>query len=108
MNVQIERRANIRQIGDGLVVVINGKGNSLVNISVDGVCFQSHKLEIGDTIQAKIARLVDLSDCVDTQLTVVNVRGSVVHAKFYNTMTLMRYIISHISEITGVKSSYFK
>ena len=103
-----ERRNHPRRVGQGLVVMIEGRGFPLVNISISGVSFQSTAFKTGDEVTVIIAQLMNPKESVETRLKVVNVQGSIVHGEFFSTMRLMRYIVLHMADVTGYEPEYFK
>ena len=92
-----ERRRVARQHGQGLAVLMNDQVHTVVDISVDGVAFQCRSLTVGEQIKIRVARLTDLEDGVDARATVREVTGSVVHAEFHGTLTLIRYVLGKLA-----------
>ena len=103
-----ERRHHIRKVGDGLVVLIDDQVYPVLDISVSGMSFQASHVAVGDRIKLKIAQLTNMKACIDGELTVRAVNGTVARGEFFATMPLMRYIISHIGNVTGGEPSHFK
>ena len=103
-----ERRRHPRKIGDGLIVIIGGHGHSLVDISIGGLSFQSNGYKKGDRIRLKLARLTDMTDCVNCKITVVETTDVVTRVKFRADIRVMSYIVRHIGEVTGVSPFYFR
>ncbi|WP_245651099.1 PilZ domain-containing protein [Paramagnetospirillum marisnigri] len=97
-----------RKVGQGLVVLINGKVHPVIDISTAGVSYQAANHKIGATVALTIARLSDISDCIDAKITVISKDETVTRAEFKPTMPLLRYIISHIGEATRAVPAYFR
>ena len=102
-----ERRHYIRKMGDGLVVLIDGKVFPLIDISVTGVSFQATGYSVGQSLSIKLAKLTSMADGVDGEITVVAITDTISRAKFYPTMRLMRFIIRQLSEFSGIAPRYF-
>ena len=103
-----ERRQHPRKMGEGLIVLIGGHGHPLVDISIGGLSFQSNSYKTGDQIRLKLARLIDMTDCVECKITVVAVSETITRGQLHETMAAMSYIVRHIGEVTGVSPSYFR
>lgn len=103
-----ERRQHGRKVGDGLIVLINGKTHPIIDISVAGVAFQAQGYRIGDRIRLSLAALRALDDAVEASVTIRAAGNGVVRCEFIPTAKLMRYIITHIGEITGQQPAYFR
>ena len=109
MNVQIaERRKTSRKPGDGLIAIIDEKTFPLVDITIYGISFQGKGFREGDEFSIKIAKQNDTNDFIEAKFSVKSNDGKIIRGKFYPTITIMRYIINHLSDISGVKSHYFK
>ncbi len=103
-----ERRRHVRRVGEGLIVLIDGRGYSIVDISIAGLSFQTSGHRVGERVALKIARLTDLNDGVEGRITVVDSSDAVTRGQFLPTARLMHYIVGHIAEATGVSPAYFK
>jgi hypothetical protein len=108
MNKQQERRQHIRKIGQGLVVLIDGRVHPVVDISTAGISFQAAGLKIGDRLKLKIAQLADISDCIGGVITIKSVNDTTTRGEFLPTVPLMRFIIAHMGEATGTVPAYFR
>ncbi|CCG41855.1 hypothetical protein [Magnetospirillum molischianum] len=108
MDESEERRSHIRKVGQGLVVVIDRRIFPIVNISTAGLGFQATGYKVGDLVPIKIAKMLDLSTCVDATITVKSAEETITRGEFLPTMPLLRYIIDHIGEVTGVEPAYFR
>jgi hypothetical protein len=108
MSSQQERRKIVRKIGQGLVVLIDDKALPVIDISTGGVAFQTLGQVLTGTVHARIARLADITDCVDAKIAVKLSDRTTTRGEFLPTMALLRYIIGHIGEATGTEPSYFK
>lgn len=103
-----ERRKTARKPGEGLVVIIAGKTLPILDITIYGVSFQGTGYKEDEEVSLKIAKLEDANDSVDVKFRVKSNDGTIVRGKFYPKISIMRYIINHLSDISGVKSQYFK
>ncbi|WP_242442732.1 PilZ domain-containing protein [Magnetospirillum sp. 15-1] len=103
-----ERRQHVRKMGDGLAVLINGKVFPVVDISVSGVSFQGSGHRPGDSIRLTVAALRSLDDSVEALVTIKATEGGIVRGEFAPTAKLMRYIITHLGEVTGAQPAYFR
>ena len=103
-----DRRRLVRKIGQGLVVLIDGRAHPVVDISTAGISFQFSGPKIGAKLSLKIARLADLADCIDGVITIKSASENTLRGEFHPTVPLLRYIISHIGEATGTKPAYFR
>ena len=105
-----ERRGHARKIGDGLIVVIEGRCYPLIDISVGGLSFQANGLDTDKNalLSFKLARLQDMNDAADGKIRVVDSDEAATRGEFIATISLMGYIIRHIGEVTGVTPFYFK
>lgn len=103
-----DRRRHLRKIGQGLVVLLDGRAHPVIDISTAGVSFQSSGHKVGAKITLRIARLADISDCVDGIITIKSVSDTTTRGEFQPTMPLLRYIIRHIGEATGTEPAYFR
>lgn len=102
-----ERRRHIRKVGEGLVVVINDRVFPLIDISIAGLSFQCTEYKVGDVLTLNIAEMADMSQTVESRITVIAANGTVTRGRFYPTMRLMRFIVHHFSDATGVAPRYF-
>ncbi|MTJ82461.1 MAG: PilZ domain-containing protein [Telmatospirillum sp.] len=91
-----------RKAGDGLVVLIEGRCYPLVTISVNGLSFQATGHHKGELLTLKLAQLFDMRNCVEGRIRVVDAKETTTVGEFVVTMDLMRYIIRHMSAISGV------
>lgn len=103
-----ERRRLSRKVGQGLVLLIDGRAHPVVDISTAGVSFQSGRHKVGEKVRFKIAQLSDISDCIGGTITIKSVGETTVRGEFLPTMPLLRYIIRHIGEATGTEPAYFR
>lgn len=103
-----ERRQHGRKVGEGLIVLIDGKTHPIVDISVAGVAFQAQGHKAGDRIRLSLATLRALTDAVEANATVRAAGNGVVRCEFIPTAKLMRYIVAHIGEVTGQQPAYFR
>lgn len=103
-----DRRRQLRKIGQGLVVLIDGRAHPVVDISTAGISFQSVGHKAGAKVSLKIAQLTNISDCIDGIITVKSVSDTTTRGEFHPTMPLLRYIIRHIGETTGAEPAYFR
>ena len=108
MALDTDRRRTARRIGQGLVVLIDGRAHPVVDISTAGISFQSTGHKVGGKLGLKIARLANISDCVDGVITVKSSGDTTTRGEFQPTMPLLRYIIGHIGEATGTVPAYFR
>lgn len=109
MTVQpTERRHFTRKIGDGLVVIVDGRVYPVVNISVSGISFQGTGFSADTVIRMSLATLHALEDCVEAQLAIKVAEAGMVRGEFLPTTRLMRYIVAHMGEVTGTKPAYFR
>ncbi len=103
-----ERRQHVRKMGDGLAVLINGKVFPVIDISVSGISFQGSGHWPGDRLRLTVAALHALDDSVEALVTIKATESGVVRAEFAPTAKLMRYIITHLGEVTGAEPAYFR
>ena len=108
MNQHHERRQHSRRIGHGLVVLIDNRSHPVIDISVEGVKYQGNGSHVGATVSLKLARLDDMKDCVEGRVEVVDIDYATTRGRFIPTVGLLRYIIGHISKVTGSDPTYFK
>lgn len=101
------RHNPIRRIGQGLVVVIERRIYPIVSISTAGLGFQATGYKVGDHVRMKIAKMLDLNTGVEATLAVTSAEETITRGEFLPTIPLLRYIIDHIGEVTGVEPSYF-
>jgi len=101
-----ERRRHIRYLGQGMVVVIEGQGYPVIDISTSGIHFQGGSFELGAVVPLKLMRLKGKQDSVDGSI-IVKAVGTTTRGEFRPTMPLLRFIIRHLSEVTGVRATYF-
>ena len=90
------------------MVLIDSRVFPLINISVTGLSFQASGYRVGERITLKVAKFLNMKDCIQADIFVKVSTDTVTRAEFYSTMPLMRYIIRHISEVTGTPATYFK
>jgi len=102
------RRGPIRKIGQGLVVVIERRIFPLVSITTAGLVFQATGYKVGDQVALKIAKMLDLTACVEATIRVTSAEETITRGEFQPTMALLHYIIDHIGEVTGVEPAYFR
>jgi len=102
-----ERRRHIRRIGQGLVVVIGQRLHPIIDISITGVAFQTGGGAPGDQMTIRLAKMTDPLHGITATITVVEVTETVTRAEFQPTIALLRFIIGHISEVTGASPIYF-
>lgn len=98
----------IRKIGQGLVVVIDRRIYPIVTLSTAGLGFQATGYKVGEQIRMKITKMLDLNGGVDATLSVTSAEETITRGEFLPTIPLLRYIIDHIGEVTGVEPSYFR
>ena len=103
-----DRRQHVRKMGDGLAVLIDGKVFPVSDISVSGVSFQGTGHKPGDRIRLSVVALRALDDNVEAAVTVKVIDGGMVRGEFAPTAKLMRYIITHLGEVTGSQPAYFR
>lgn len=103
-----ERRQHGRKVGDGLIVLLDGKTYPVIDISVAGVAFQARGHREGDRIRLSLATLGSLEDSIEANATVRAAADGVVRCEFIPTARLMRYIVGHIGEVTGQQPAYFR
>jgi len=103
-----DRRHQIRKIGQGLVVVIDRRIFPLVTISTAGLAFQATGYKVGESVAIKIAKMLDLNCSVDATITVSSAEETITRGEFLPTMPLLRYVIDHIGDVTGVEPAYFR
>ncbi|MDO8605423.1 MAG: PilZ domain-containing protein [Phaeospirillum sp.] len=103
-----DRRNHIRKVGQGLVVLIDGRVHPVVDISIAGISFQAAGHTVGTKVSLKIARISDINDCIGGTITIKSAGDTTTRGEFLPTMPLLRYIIGHIGEATGTKPAYFK
>jgi len=103
-----ERRQHPRCMGEGLIVLIGGRGYPLVDISISGLSFQGGGFGVGDRVTVKVAKLFKMAECVEGVITVISAEETVTRGEFEPTLVVMGYIVRHMSEVTGVKPNYFK
>lgn len=108
MAQETDRRQTIRRIGQGLVALIDGHVHPVIDISTAGLSFQSAGHAVNDRLHLRIARVTDMSDCIDGTITVKSVGETVTRGEFQPTMPLLRYIIGHMGEATGTAPAYFR
>jgi hypothetical protein len=103
-----ERRQHVRKMGDGLAVLIDGKVFPVSDISISGVSFQGSGHKLGDRIRLSVVALRALEDKVEATVTIKVVNGGIIRGEFAPTTKLMRFIISHLGEVTGSQPAYFR
>jgi hypothetical protein len=108
MNQIKDRRHLVRKVGQGLVILIQDRAHTVVDISTAGVSFQTSGHQAGNTIPVKLARLIDINDCIEAKITVISAEESITRCEFKPTMPLLRYIIRHIGEATNTDPAYFR
>ena len=101
-----ERRINPRLAGHGLVMMIGRRVFPIANISITGLGFQGSGYRENEVLTVQIARINALEDCVPAVITVRSVQETMVRGEFHPTLPLMRYIIAHLSEVTGADPTY--
>jgi hypothetical protein len=104
-----ERRRHIRYIGQHLLIVINGKAHPIMDISIGGVSFQGTGFTVGDPLSLTLVSAFANKDVMPGIGEVRAISGSKVHVKFVRpTLPLLRYIIAHIAEVTGIEPHLLK
>lgn len=98
----------IRKIGQGLVVLIDGRSYPVIDISTIGITFQAVGHKVGAAVRLKIAQLANISDCIDGVITVKSSGDTTTRGEFRPTIPLMRYIIGHMGEATATEPAYFR
>jgi hypothetical protein len=102
-----ERRRHIRKIGQGLVMLIDGRVYPIVDISTAGISFQAGDQVIGAVIDLKLAAMTDLGKGIEARITINSNNGTITRGEFHPTVPLLRFIIGHIGEVTGTVPAYF-
>jgi hypothetical protein len=108
MNQVDDRRRHVRKIGQGLVVLIDRRIFPIVNISTAGISFQATGYAVGETVSLKLAKMTDLKNAVDATISVKSAEEAITRGEFHPTMSLLRFIIDHIGDVTGVEPAYFR
>ena len=103
-----ERRKHPRRMGEGLIVLIDGRGYPLVDISIAGVSFQGTGFGVGKTVTVTVAKLLKMAECAEGVITVVAADETITRGEFKPNVAMMGYIVEHMSDVTGVKPTYFK
>jgi hypothetical protein len=103
-----ERRQHMRKMGDGLAVLIDGKVFPVVDVSISGISFQATGFRPGDRIRLSLAALHSLEDSVEAMVTVKTMDGGILRGEFAPTAKLMRYIVTHLGQVTGAAPAYFR
>ncbi|RAU22755.1 PilZ domain-containing protein [Paramagnetospirillum kuznetsovii] len=104
----MDRRKLPRKVGQGLIVLIDGRAHTVIDISTAGIAFQTCGSPKGSIVSLKLAQLADISNCIEAKITVVSSQETITRGEFKPTMPLLRYIISHIGEATGTEPAYFR
>jgi len=108
MDESEDQRHQIRKIGQGLVVVIDRRIYPIVTLSTAGLGFQATGYKVGEHVRMKITKMLDLNAGIDATLSVTSAEETITRGEFLPTIPLLRYIIDHIGEVTGVSPSYFR
>lgn len=103
-----ERRRQPRRLGEGLILLIDGRAFPVLDISVAGISFQATGYKPNDRIAATLTETANPAAGVETSITVRAVGNGVVRGEFYPTNKLMRFIMAHVGEVTGGAPSYFR
>jgi len=103
-----DRRNHPRRMGDGLIVLIGGRGFPLVDISIAGLSFQGSGFGVGDRVTLKIAQLLKMKECVEAVITVVATEETITRGRIEPKIAVMEYIVQHFSDVIGAEPHYFK
>ncbi|CAA7620008.1 conserved hypothetical protein [Candidatus Terasakiella magnetica] len=104
-----DRRHHVRYAGQYLVVEIEGTAYPVTDISVGGVRFEDIGRKIGEMQRAVIRSTSEGGASIGAEITIVTIDGKRIHASFSKpSMPLMRYIVSHLSEVHGIEPHLIK
>ena len=80
----------------------------MVELSVSGVSFQASGFKVRDNVSLRLAHLNNMNDNVECAMTVLKAGETIAYGQFYPTMSLMRYIVRLVSDVTNVLPRYVK
>jgi hypothetical protein len=104
-----ERRIHARFPAQTLFVELRNEPYAMIDISAGGFAFEGWEFTPGEQVSAVIRSALDGQDLAVAHCRIIQVSGSRVSVAFVDPhLPLLRYVIGHIANITGVEPHLLK